>query len=166
MPYLSCIDNKKRVYLKIMSQPEADPRGEIELHPLEEDGLLERLIDQHRMPTGFMLGMPGTLSFCYLPPEETQPGDKVTELEAVGLESDFVVTSPTGKVRGAAELVIMTDEQTVRILQRIRDHLKPAPLDEVPLALDSQDRSFMKLPMIGNSKPVRFVAKLLQQLQR
>ena len=98
------------------------------LHSIEEGDVLERLVDAGRIPSGFikMDSVDSTTKtftpgfFFFIPPVGTQPGDVLSGSLLAG--DEIVVTSPSGEIRGPAEMLHATPSQAGRIRGRVMMH--------------------------------------------
>ena len=109
-------------------------------HPLEEQGVLEGLVTESRIPALLraiagpqyeiahvsvegqvdMRPVPGTkknIFFCFVPPEGTQSGDQFRS--GFGVANMVDAVSPTGESRGPAINYTLTEPQGIRIRERI-----------------------------------------------
>ncbi len=98
---------------------------EINLHPLEEGGILRELFDNNRAPFGFYKGRSGEKRdvIFFVPPEGTKPVDKLTGSVITGYD----VVSPEGEQRGMCATVVVTPDQSRRIKKRLDLYRRSAP---------------------------------------
>lgn len=118
---------------------ESEPITTIQLHPLEQDGILEDLIAKGRGPGGFVRAFCSApidpdkafsdlvwgraierqgeeVVFCFVPPEETKPEDKATGSASRGYD----VLTPDGASRGYCDMYKMTPAQAERIIRKVK----------------------------------------------
>lgn len=115
----------------------------VDIHPLEADEILQKLVAQGRVPSfirgvvglkrrPFLTGgypgsvhveyeaIPGTqelVYFCFVPPEGTQPGDKFRS--EFGVANSVDVVTPTGESRGPAQGYVLTEPQAIRLQHKL-----------------------------------------------